>query len=74
LDLRSPRVSRHVRAPRARVYAALIDPEVVARWKVPTGMACEVHDFDAREGGSLRISLTYDSPTREGKTTARTDT
>jgi uncharacterized protein YndB with AHSA1/START domain len=33
-----------------------------------------VHEFDAREGGSFRISLTYDEPTGTGKTTAHTDT
>jgi uncharacterized protein YndB with AHSA1/START domain len=33
-----------------------------------------VHEFDAREGGALRISLTYDEPTRAGKTTTHTDT
>jgi uncharacterized protein YndB with AHSA1/START domain len=33
-----------------------------------------VHAFDAREGGSFRISLTYDAPTGTGKTTAHTDT
>ncbi len=32
------------------------------------------HEFDPREGGSLRISLTYDAPTGTGKTTAHTDT
>ena len=37
-------------------------------------MTCDVHEFDAREGGSFRISLTYDSPTGTGKTSAHTDT
>jgi uncharacterized protein YndB with AHSA1/START domain len=37
-------------------------------------MTCEVHEFDAREGGALRISLTYDAPGRSGKTRGRTDT
>ena len=41
---------------------------------VPTGMTSHVHAFDAREGGSFRISLTYDEPTGTGKTTADTDT
>ena len=41
---------------------------------VPAGMTSEVHTFDAREGGSFRISLTYDTPTGTGKTTAHTDT
>ena len=70
----STRVSRHVDAPRAAVYRALLDPGAVARWKVPGGMTCEVHEFDAREGGTLRISLTYDEPGSQGKTTAHTDT
>ncbi len=41
---------------------------------VPTGMTSHVHAFDSREGGSFRISLTYDAPTGTGKTTAHTDT
>jgi uncharacterized protein YndB with AHSA1/START domain len=41
---------------------------------VPDGMTSYVHAFDAREGGSFRISLTYDVPTGTGKTTAQTDT
>ncbi len=68
------RLRRHIRAPRARVYEALLDPAAVARWKVPAGMRCEVHEFDPREGGALRISLTYDAPDRTGKTVGRTDT
>jgi len=41
---------------------------------VPSGMTSHVHVFDAREGGLFRISLTYDQPTRTGKTTTHTDT
>jgi uncharacterized protein YndB with AHSA1/START domain len=67
-------ITRHIQAPRARVYRALLDPDVVVRWKVPDGMTCQVHAFDAREGGAFRISLTYDEPTGTGKTTSHTDT
>jgi uncharacterized protein YndB with AHSA1/START domain len=70
----STRVSWRVNAPRASVYRALLDANAVATWKVPTGMTSHVHAFDAREGGSFRISLTYDEPTGTGKTTAHTDT
>ncbi len=70
----STRISQHINAPRASVYRALLDPRAVAIWKVPTGMTCHVHAFDAREGGSFRISLTYNEPTGTGKTTAHTDT
>jgi len=70
----STRVTRRVKARRADVYAALVDPDAVARWKAPAGMTCHVHTFEPREGGTLRISLTYDAPTEAGKTSARTDT
>lgn len=70
----STTVTRHVNAPRERVYRALVDAEAVARWKAPIGMTCHVHEFEGHEGGSFRLSLTYDAPNREGKTTAQTDT
>ena len=70
----STHVSRRIKAPRARVYHALIDARAVATWMVPTGMTSRVHAFDAREGGAFRISLTYDDPAAAGKTTAHTDT
>ena len=70
----STHVSRHINAPRQIVYRALLDPDAVARWKVPDGMTAQVHEFDAREGGSIRISLTYDEPTQAGKTNSHTDT
>jgi uncharacterized protein YndB with AHSA1/START domain len=70
----STRLSQHIHAPRAAVYRALLDPRAVAAWMVPEGMTSYVHLFDPREGGSFRISLTYDAPTGAGKTTAHTDT
>lgn len=70
----STRIVRHIQAPRAAVYRALLDARSVARWMAPAGMRSHVHGFDAREGGTFRISLTYDEPTGTGKTTAHTDT
>jgi uncharacterized protein YndB with AHSA1/START domain len=72
--MNSTRIRCHINAPRASVYRALLDARAVAKWKVPDGMTCHVHAFDAREGGSFRISLTYDAPSGTGKTTAHTDT
>ena len=37
-------------------------------------MSSHVHDFDAREGGGFRVSLTYDAPDAVGKSTTHTDT
>jgi uncharacterized protein YndB with AHSA1/START domain len=68
------RIRRHVNAPRAKVYRALLDAGAVQQWMVPTGMSSQVHAFDAREGGAFRISLTYDLPTDTGKTSEHTDT
>lgn len=68
------RLVRRIRAPRAVVYRALLDPAAVQQWMVPDGMTSEVHEFEAREGGGFRISLTYDEPTGTGKTSSRTDT
>ena len=70
----STRISRRIDAPRPIVYRTLLDARAVATWMVPAGMTSRVHAFDAREGGSFRISLTYDEPTGTGKTTAHTDT
>ena len=70
----STRIHRHIRAPRAAVYRALLDPRAVAAWMVPDGMTAHVHAFDPREGGAFRVSLTYDAPTGTGKTTPHTDT
>lgn len=70
----STRVSLLVRAPRAAVWKALVDADAIARWRVPDGMTCEVHEFDAREGGWFRISLTYRDPDAVGKSEVNTDT
>ena len=67
-------LARTMAAPRAAVYRALLDPDAVQQWMVPDGMTSEVHAFDPVEGGTFRISLTYDERTGAGKTTAHTDT
>lgn len=63
-----------MKAPRLKIYQALIDAKSIAQWKFPAGMSCHIHSFDGREGGTFRISLTYDEPSGVGKTNAHTDT
>lgn len=58
----STRVSGRINAPRAAVYRALLDADSVEQWRVPAGMTAHVREFDAREGGAFRVSLTYDAP------------
>ena len=69
-----PRVHRHIRAPRERVFRLLPDPAAVAEWRVPYGMTARVHAWEAREGGAVRVSLAHDAPAGTGKTAGRTDT
>jgi uncharacterized protein YndB with AHSA1/START domain len=52
----------------------LIDPAAVRQWKVPDGMTSQIHEFDPREGGRIRISLTYVDAAASRKTRAHTDT
>lgn len=70
----STRMQRHFNAPRAKVFRAILDAQAVEKWLVPDGMSGQVHQFDAREGGAIRVSLTYLEPTGAGKTSAHTDT
>ena len=63
-----------VRAPRSLVYAALLDPAAVERWRVPDDMTARVHEWEPREGGRFRVSLTYRDGDRAGKADGATDT
>jgi uncharacterized protein YndB with AHSA1/START domain len=69
----STEVRRRVDASAAEVFGVLLDPDAVAQWRVPTNMSALVHEFDAREGGRFRVSLTYRDG-GAGKSGERTDT
>jgi uncharacterized protein YndB with AHSA1/START domain len=73
-NMRTTHHSIHIGAPPARVYAALLNPYLIPQWRVPIGMRCTIHAFEAREGGTFRVSLTYDAPDAAGKSSAHTDT
>jgi len=67
-------VSRIIKAPRARLYAACLDPVALATWRVPDGMAGTMEDFEPRVGGTYRMTLTYRDPkAARGKTTGDSD-
>jgi uncharacterized protein YndB with AHSA1/START domain len=73
---RTDSASRVVRAPPARVYAALVDEEALAAWLAPEGMTARFEWFDPRPGGSYRLVLTYtdtDTATASGKSTPNSD-
>lgn len=56
------RFSQFIAAPPGAVYRALLDPRLIERWRVPSGMRAEVHEFDVRPDGRFRVSLTYEAP------------
>jgi uncharacterized protein YndB with AHSA1/START domain len=53
------------------VYRALTDPATIARWRFPEGMTSVV---EVQEDGGFRVTLTYEDPDGQGKTTAHSDT
>ncbi|MGE3620387.1 MAG: SRPBCC domain-containing protein [Acidimicrobiia bacterium] len=61
---RTDRASLGVDAPVARVFEALIDRDQVLTWLPPEGMTATFEWFDPRPGGSYRLVLTHDDPTR----------
>jgi len=69
-------VSRVVKAPPEAAYRAFLDQDALVAWLPPGTMQGVVHAFDAREGGTFRISLVYpeDEDSPRGKSSARTDT
>jgi uncharacterized protein YndB with AHSA1/START domain len=68
------RLTVHLNAPPAKVYRALTTAAGVEAWMVPDGMTSRVSEFEPREGGSFRISLTYEDKSAQGKSEEHTDT
>jgi glutathione S-transferase len=61
-------IRRTFNAPRERVFSAFTDAAVLERWMGPPGSSITHASFDAREGGSYR--LTFNSP-EYGEMTAK---
>ena len=56
------------------IWAALTDPARVALWLPPEGMTAQVHEWQARPGGRLHLTLAYrDAAANPGKTGEGTD-
>lgn len=52
------RLHRMLKAPAERVFRAFLDPKAKERWLPPYGFLGEVHEHEARVGGSYRMSFT----------------
>jgi uncharacterized protein YndB with AHSA1/START domain len=51
------RLHRVLAAPPERVYRAFLDADALAKWLPPHGFVCKVHAFDARVGGTYKMSF-----------------
>ena len=52
------RFHRVMKAPPERVYRAFTTPEAMAKWLPPCGFTCTVHHYEAKVGGTFRMSFT----------------
>lgn len=51
------RLHRVFKAPPERVYRAFLDPDALVKWMPPHGFTAKVHQFDAKVGGSYKMSF-----------------
>jgi len=51
------RLHRVIRATPEKVYRAFTDADAMTRWLPPFGFTGKMHSFDARVGGSFRMSF-----------------
>jgi uncharacterized protein YndB with AHSA1/START domain len=51
------RLHRVLRAPPERIYRAFLEADAMAKWLPPYGFTCQVHQLDARVGGTHRMSF-----------------
>lgn len=64
----------HIDASISSVYKALLDKDLIVKWKVPDNMRCYIHEYNAIENGRIRISLAYNNINEMGKTIQNIDT
>lgn len=51
------RLHRVLRTTPERLYRAFLEPDAMAKWLPPYGFTCQVHQLDARVGGTHRMSF-----------------
>lgn len=57
IELRSDIRSHYIAAPPVQVFAAMSDPDRVARWWGPDGFSSTIHIFDFQPGGSWVLTM-----------------
>jgi uncharacterized protein YndB with AHSA1/START domain len=51
------RLHRVLAAKPDKVYRAFVEPDAMAKWLPPNGFTCIVHSFEAKAGGTFRMSF-----------------
>jgi uncharacterized protein YndB with AHSA1/START domain len=54
---RTVRLHRVLRCKPEKLYRAFLDANAMAKWLPPYGFTCSVHQFDARVGGTFKMSF-----------------
>lgn len=49
---------RVLKAAPEKVYRAFVEADAMAKWLPPNGFTCQVHQMDAKVGGTYRMSFT----------------
>ena len=52
------RLHRVLRATPEKIYKAFLDPDAMAKWLPPNGFTANVHQMDAKVGGTYEMSFT----------------
>jgi|SRR5690625_3890602 len=71
---RTDSASRVIMASPQTIYQAFLNPESLVSWLPPKGMSGQIDMFDPREGGTYKVTLTYETDhSNPGKTSENTD-
>jgi uncharacterized protein YndB with AHSA1/START domain len=72
--MRTDSASRVIMASPQTIYQSFINPESLVSWLPPKGMSGHIDMFEPREGGTYRVTLTYQiDHSNPGKTSENTD-
>ncbi|AIC93098.1 SRPBCC domain-containing protein [Shouchella lehensis] len=71
---RTDSASRIIVASPQTIYQSFLYPQALVSWLPPEGMSGHIDMFDPREGGTYRLTLTYEMDhSNPGKTSENTD-
>ena len=57
MTIHSVQLHRVLRTPPEKVYRAFLEPGAMSKWLPPYGFTSQVHDMDAKVGGTFRMTF-----------------